>query len=545
MAPVGLLDCPDEIIDDIIQRLPGSAVKAVRKSCRRLNRIASPYLFPVLYLSCHQLDLDVFRMVSKNPLLIGGVRELVIDDTTVPLQKTIPDWFTYQKVVNFPEHPEDRRAHLGLRPYDTLDPFDMIGKPSKVVPAREGWEFLRRTVMWHHENRLGHADLEALKAALPHFKKLERLVVSNRNANDKFSEGAQSSVSSSPMVQKWRLFQAEQDELVPLAPRCDWQASGLGMRDKSRVNTLDWFVEYLDAIMSNVYYFTLGEEEFFMDGSAVVQTDKYEKTEYQYSAPSSELFALIREARVFHLALLVLEDPKLQSQITEFRVDASHDTLSNDYQPGLPITLFDKQSPFVDRLVSSFALAENMTKFQLILSNITVHKFGEWIIKEGGVSRTLAAMPQLEELYVEPHGMPVFSALPIDVTFPQLHRVHFSCGHLHTDKFVDFLKRQGSTLKSLVIEDCSLHPGGGNKYKFWSDMIQHLTYFIMQLGEVVIDNLFEGEALKGCGRNGSLKKFGFTWTYDGDGKWIHQLNPGGRSKRLMLGQRHISSTRVS
>lgn len=164
---------------------------------------------------------------------------------------------------------------------------------------------------------------------------------------------------------------------------------------------------------------------------------------------------------MFHLALLVLEDPKLQSQLTEFRVDASHDILSKHYQPGLAITLFDNQSPFVERLAGGFALAENITKFNLVLSNFTVHRFGEWIIKEGRVSRTLSSMPQLEELYLEPHGMPVFSALPINMTFPRLRRVHFSCGHLHPDKFLDFLERQGSTLKSLIIEHCSLYPDDG------------------------------------------------------------------------------------
>lgn len=272
MAPVSLLDCPDEVIDHIIERLPGSAVKAIRVSCKRLNRIASPYLFPVLYLSCHQLDLNVFRMVSENPLLIGGVHELVIDDTTVPLPETIPDWHTYQKVVTFPEDSDDRRAHLELHPGGTLDPWMMRGRPSKVNPTKEGWELLRSIAQWHHENRLTHADFEALKAALPHFKKLERLVVSNRNANDSFSEGAQSCVSSSPVVQKWRRFQAEEHESVPLAPRCDWQASGLGMNDRSRVNTLDWFVEFLGDIMSNLYAFTLEHDEFFTDGSIFVSS---------------------------------------------------------------------------------------------------------------------------------------------------------------------------------------------------------------------------------------------------------------------------------
>jgi hypothetical protein len=64
------------------------------------------------------------------------------------------------------------------------------------------------------------------------------------------------------VVRKWRRFQAEHDEIVPLAPRCDWQASGQDIRDRSRVNTLDWFAEYLNSIMSNLYAYTHGSDEF-------------------------------------------------------------------------------------------------------------------------------------------------------------------------------------------------------------------------------------------------------------------------------------------
>ncbi|RBQ74114.1 hypothetical protein FVER14953_20385 [Fusarium verticillioides] len=47
-----------------------------------------------------------------NPLLIGGVRELVIDDTTLPV--SIPDWPTYQKVLSLPDPSENRRSFLEL-----------------------------------------------------------------------------------------------------------------------------------------------------------------------------------------------------------------------------------------------------------------------------------------------------------------------------------------------------------------------------------------------------------------------------------------------
>ncbi|KAF5614164.1 uncharacterized protein FSUBG_44 [Fusarium subglutinans] len=243
MAPVSLLDCPDEVIDDIVQRLPGSAVKAARETCKRLNRIASPYLFPILYISCHQLDLDVFRMVSKNPLLIGGVRELVIDDTTVP--PSVRDWATYQKVVTCPQEPNDRHDHMGLGEGETLDPRYMNGQPSKIEPSKEAWKLFNSTAQGHHENRLAHADFDALKRALPRFKSLETLVVSNRMATEYYSDGAQSTDSSSPVAKLWRRFDCETEEFVPLVPKCDWHPTTQGLHDRTPVNTMDWLDDRL------------------------------------------------------------------------------------------------------------------------------------------------------------------------------------------------------------------------------------------------------------------------------------------------------------
>lgn len=244
MAPVSLLDCPDEVIDGIVELLPGSAGKASRLTSKRLNRIASPYLFLVLYISCHQLDLDVFRMVSKNPLLIGGVRELVIDDTTVP--PSVRDWPTYQKVVTFPQDPNDRRDHLELGEGETLEPRWMNGQPSKVKPSEEAWKLFNSIAEGHHDNRLAHADFDALKRALHRLKNLESLVVSNRMAAEYYSDGgAQSRVSSSPVAKLWRRFDSERKEYVPLAPRCDWHPTTQGLQDRTPVNTMDWLDDRL------------------------------------------------------------------------------------------------------------------------------------------------------------------------------------------------------------------------------------------------------------------------------------------------------------
>ncbi|KAF5578788.1 hypothetical protein FPCIR_11440 [Fusarium pseudocircinatum] len=526
MTPVGLLDCPDEVIDDIAQRLPGSAVKAARETCKRLNRISSPYLFPILYISCHQLDLDVFRMVSKNPLLIGGVRELVIDDTTVP--PSVRDWATYQKVVTFPQEANDRHGHLELGEGEALEPRCMNGQPSKVKPSKEAWELFNSIAQGHHENRLAHADLDALKRALPRFKNLESLVVSNRMATEYYSDGAQSTDSSSPVAKLWRRFDSERGELVPLVPKCDWHPTTQRLEDRTPVNTMDWLDDrlVLDITKNGVSNMTAVQSTYdVLLEQQNNETFKQDRAEFLYDAPSSELRVLAREARVMFLALLVLEDSKLLSQLTEFRVDATYNIWSKGHQPGLAITLFDRQSPFTTRLGSGFAAATNITNFDFTLSNFPDGTIGEAVVQEGTVRRMFESMVQLEELFLEPHGMSIFSILP-EMKFPRLRFIQFSCGHLHPKSFLDFVRLHSDTLKSLIIEHCSLTPYDTDFP--WRKVTNQLTEFhdqgILQLEEGPIDNVFQGIAITGCGRNETLEDLGQIWKYEEDGKWDRWLN---------------------
>ncbi|CCT69103.1 uncharacterized protein FFUJ_08040 [Fusarium fujikuroi IMI 58289] len=494
MAPVSLFDCPDEVVDGIIELLPGNAIKASRLTSKRLNRIASRYLFPVLYISCHQLDFDVFCMVSKNPLLIGGVRELVIDDTTVP--PSVRDWPTYQKVVTFPKDADDRRDHLELDEGETLDPDFMNREPSKVKPCEKAWELFSSTAQGHHENRLAHADFDALKRALPGLKNLKTLVLTNRMADDRFSEGAQSSVSSSPVVKVWRRF--EREGYLPLVPRCDWHPTTQGLQDRTPVNTMDWLDDRLDL------YLEQQDDEAFKQGRA----------EFLFDCDSSELLVLAREARAIFLALLVLEDPKLQSQLTEFR------------------------SPFAARLGSGFSAAINITKLDLTLSNFSYGIMGDAIVEEGRLRRIFESMIQLEELYLEPHGMSIFSILPTEVTFSRLRFVQLSCGHLHPQMFLGFVRRHGGTLKTLIIEHCSLRPYDEDLP--WWKVTDKLTEFhdqgILQLEEGSFDNVFNGKSITNCGRNETLQGLGQIWKYyeDEDGKWVRWLNAQEEAVNEML-----------
>ncbi|SCV51360.1 uncharacterized protein FFFS_09887 [Fusarium fujikuroi] len=459
MAPVSLFDCPDEVVDGIIELLPGNAIKASRLTSKRLNRIASRYLFPVLYISCHQLDFDVFCMVSKNPLLIGGVRELVIDDTTVP--PSVRDWPTYQKVVTFPKDADDRRDHLELDKGETLDPDFMNREPSKVKPCEEAWELFSSTAQGHHENRLAHADFDALKRALPGLKNLKTLVLTNRMADDRFSEGAQSSVSSSPVVKVWRRF--EREGYLPLVPRCDWHPTTQGLQDRTPVNTMDWLDDRLDL------YLEQQDDEAFKQGRA----------EFLFACHSSELLVLAREARAIFLALLVLEDPKLHSQLTEFRVDATYDIQSQGHQPGLAITLFDRQSPFAARLGSGFSAAINITKLDLTLSNFSYGIMGDAIVEEGRLRRIFESMIQLEEL-------------PYDLKLPW--------------------------------------------WKITDDLTEFHDQAILQLEEGSFANVFHGRSITDCGRNETLQGLGQIWKYDEDedGKWVRWLNAQEEAVNEML-----------
>ncbi|RKL50137.1 hypothetical protein BFJ70_g1303 [Fusarium oxysporum] len=218
--------------------------------------------------------------------------------------------------------------------------------------------------------------------------------------------GAQSRVSSSPVAKLWRRFDSERKEYVPLAPRCDWHPTTQGLQDRTPVNTMDWLDDRLvyDITKNGVSNITAVQstyDHFFEQQSN--ETFKQDRAEFLFDSPSSELRILAREARVIFLALLVLEDPKLQSQLTEFRVDATYNIWSRGHQPGLAITLFDQQSPFAARLGSGFAAATNITKFDLTLSNFPDGTIGDAIVEEGKVRRIFESMVQLEELYLEPH----------------------------------------------------------------------------------------------------------------------------------------------
>lgn len=80
-ATVGLATMPSELLSYVFAESPRSSLKALAATCRRFRTATAPLRFPVLYISCHPLDLEAFNYIAADPVLLSGVRELVIDDT--------------------------------------------------------------------------------------------------------------------------------------------------------------------------------------------------------------------------------------------------------------------------------------------------------------------------------------------------------------------------------------------------------------------------------------------------------------------------------
>ncbi|PCD35952.1 hypothetical protein AU210_008507 [Fusarium oxysporum f. sp. radicis-cucumerinum] len=468
MADCHILRLPDEIHVAVAKLLPGSAIKSIRATCTKLNGIASPFLYPVLYLSCHQLDLDVFQLVAGNPLLIGGVKELVIDDTT--LSPRLADREVYKTVASYPHlWPKRKKAYYWGETFEE----EGSGRIWSDKPHKEFWTLYNAVLQGHHENRRSHADINALRKALPLFKSLRSLVISNRTADDCFDSGAQSEESSSPVVKMWRGLGVSKLERPPFPPRCDWV---VGWDELAEAMYPDWFYDELDRQI-NEYGLPPANGEVNMtrdpNGQFPVRGNRmsyqevrtassFDWTDYNWLESESEAFChtVGQQARGIFIALVVLGNPRIQ--LTEFRVDSSLEVYQAPHQPGLPVQLFNgNKSPFPGQLVSSFSTC-NLTKFHLVLSNYWDPSFvgyvGGFAIQNRNIAALLASMPQLEDLLLELHGMSFFLAMPADIKYDRLRRVEFSCGEIAPLGLVEFVQRHAATLETLSVQYCCIDP---------------------------------------------------------------------------------------
>lgn len=227
---------------------------------------------------------------------------------------------------------------------------------------------------------------------------------------------------------------------------------------------------------------------------------------------------VIREARAILVALEVLENSQIRSQLQEFRVDASvEQTIDPIYDidkricdPGLTLTLFSHFSPIPNRLLRAFSAAENMKKFWLVLRDDEYFRSPK-LECESVVTQLLASMPNLEELHFEPHGMDAVGVLPQDMIYPRLRSVTFSCGRIDPRSLISFPRRQKHTLKKLTIQYCNIDPDLDQDWGDVVDQMEDLQRTVPNLEDVKIDRVFVGYRVDACGLDTEMYKEAHTY----------------------------------
>lgn len=219
--------------------------------------------------------------------------------------------------------------------------------------------------------------------------------------------------------------------------------------------------------------------------------------------------ALRREARGLYVITEVLRNQMVQSRLKEFRVDVSHDTLADVQTPGLSLRLFDFLAPpFVSRL--SIALSTTfVTRFSLVLSNGRESQAGQDILDQGQVGAVLAAMPRLQHLMLEAHGMGVIGAIPPNLTFRDLLTAEFACGLVSRQEIRQFIRQHRRTLEEFRMLFCSLDdPEGGDPN--WSDAVQDIVNMQStgraNLRTASIISGYTSLPFTGCGRSKTLTR---------------------------------------
>ncbi|KAH7124756.1 hypothetical protein EDB81DRAFT_860942 [Dactylonectria macrodidyma] len=399
----GLTGLPNEVLLHIAQFPPGIAIKALRLSSTQLHRAASPFLFRVLYLSCHPLDIEVFHLVLANPVLISGVEELVImKSSSSMIRLSHPRSLTGARFASWPCK-RNYFGHIGA------------SHTSRMMMA-----------LSHHRNRRVDADVAALTDALPRMPSPRKLILTNRTVDECPPSGPQSQESSSPTVKLWR--------------RCGQEYKATTVSSQLTIDTLN------DEVRADLPYL-MGHEEYIIRLEA----------ENRIREAAGRV---VRVARGLRVALVALANPGLRSRLTEFRIDPSRDIIRDGYQPvfyqpGLACTIFDNRSPVPDQLTSLLGFCSHLTTLHLSLSNSGASQ-AQHVIEQGNVARVLAALPNLQELFLEVHTMQIWLAIPQDMVYTKLRRVRIACSDVWPKKFMSFIRQHVATLEELCLEHCGV-----------------------------------------------------------------------------------------
>lgn len=88
------MELPNELLLGILQDLDKSDLKGARLVCKTWSCLSAEYLFNTIFISPHQLNLEVFKNISQHPLLCRCVKKLEYDGVYFSPKKTLSDYIT-------------------------------------------------------------------------------------------------------------------------------------------------------------------------------------------------------------------------------------------------------------------------------------------------------------------------------------------------------------------------------------------------------------------------------------------------------------------
>lgn len=162
-SPIPLVFVPYECNKNIISRLPRSALKSLRLTCKGMNDIVlSPisHLFNRAYISTNSDDLEALENIANNPRMAQLVRELVWDMTSIRRKKRTATNKDGERVVVDEKFPEERNSFL-----------QRFNDP---VMARR---ILRQMRAQYDDNEKRGRDLQLLVNALPKLTNCEKVTM--------------------------------------------------------------------------------------------------------------------------------------------------------------------------------------------------------------------------------------------------------------------------------------------------------------------------------------------------------------------------------
>ena len=105
---------PPELKVNVLAQLDKRSLKSVRLVSKEWNALATRPLFDRVYISCREMDMEVFQNITEHPVMCTSIRELVYDASLFARDLDIDEYFWALR----------RKSLIYVRQYWTSKPFN-------------------------------------------------------------------------------------------------------------------------------------------------------------------------------------------------------------------------------------------------------------------------------------------------------------------------------------------------------------------------------------------------------------------------------------